>query len=299
MNAETPILQGARNANTGSMQATSNEAGWDRSAFQIVRLFRNRASAKMRQKKAKKVLEQVKQTYDTIAAEFSETRHKVGKDFDLFTPYVQPGQLIVDLGCGNGRLLWFLSQISKNWPQPTYHYLGIDNSEHVLKEAKKLFPDENFIKGDQLNIPIENNEVDVLFNIRAFHHLPHRSHRLMALGEMKRVLKKDGILIITVWNLWQPRYLHHILKGLLRSIITMGAYSPSDTFIPWGKKAKRYYHAFVPGELKKLIENIGFELIECFGQKNGERVPFSKSRDIVIVARKTAGSDNVPVKFST
>ena len=57
---------------------------------------------------------------------------------------------------------------------------------------------------------------------------------------MKRILKDKGILIISVWNLWQKKYWKELLLGFLRSIITLGTYDNNDTFIAWGKKEKRY-----------------------------------------------------------
>lgn len=233
----------------------------------------------MREKKAKKILAEVKNTYNDIAAEFDQTRRYAGKEFWLFKEYIKPGSFIVDLGCGNGRFLKFLEELSKDWTKPAFHYLGIDNNDKLLAKAREQFPhfnEENFINGDQLSIPIAENCVDTMFNIRAFHHIPSWQLRLQAVLEMKRVLKPDGILIITVWNLWQKKYWKEILKGFFRSILTLGSYSPKDLFIPWAKKAKRYYHAFTSAELSSLISHSGLEVMKMDSQ----------GHDLIIIAKK-------------
>jgi hypothetical protein len=108
---------------------------------------------------------------------------------------------------------------------------------------------------------------------------------------MHRVLKNNGTVIITVWNLWQKNYRKYIFQGILRFIYSLGGYAVNDTFIPWGKKAKRYYHAFTPSELNKIAVAAGFEIEDLFYVKDGLRVPFKESHDIVMVAKKITPPD--------
>lgn len=226
-------------------------------------------------------MKNLKSTYDQIADEFDSTRRYPGKEFWLFKDYIKPGSFIIDLGCGNGRFLKFLEEAAKNWQTPKFHYLGIDTNEKLLNLARKQFahfPGESFILGDQTAIPIADNTADNIFNIRAFHHIPSWNLRLQAILEMKRVLKPNGILTITVWNLWQKKYWKELFKAIIRAILTFGSYDFNDTFIPWGKNYKRYYHAFTPTELNKLLSHAGFEVMESYS--------VNQSQDLVIIAKK-------------
>lgn len=241
----------------------------------------------MREKKAKKLLHHVKSTYTDIAEEFDKTRQFPIKEFDLFKAYIKQNSTIIDIGCGNGRLVSSLKKANIS-----HHYLGIDNNNKLLEKAKKNFPQENFIEGDQLKIPLGENIADIIFNIRAFHHIPSKKLRIQALREMQRVLKKNGILIVTVWNLYQKKYWGSLFKAIFRFIVTLGSYAPNDTFISWGKKAKRYYHAFTPMELHNVIKDAGFEIEEEYCIKDGNRVPFKESHDIVIIAKKIASYED-------
>ncbi len=242
----------------------------------------------MKSKNANQLLRHVKESYAKIAHEFSDTRHHGWKEFDLFKPYLTDDAEIVDLGCGNGRLLKFIYQ---HYYNNNFRYIGIDNSENLLKHAKQIHPEGVFVTGDQLDIPLADNHADVIFNIAAFHHIPGKKLQLEALLEMKRALKKKGLIILTVWNLWQRKYWKEIAKAFWKSITTGGNYSFNDFFIPWKNKdgkvlTNRYYHAFLPSELLKLFKQANLEIVESMNVRKGEKVPFRNSFNICIIARK-------------
>jgi hypothetical protein len=108
---------------------------------------------------------------------------------------------------------------------------------------------------------------------------------------MHRVLAKDGLLMMTVWNLWQRKYLPQIFSALGKFILTLGDYQPGDLFIPWKnaqkqEQNKRYYHSFFPSELKKLFKQSGFEIIEEFSARKGQKVKFFQGYNYCLIARK-------------
>jgi len=233
----------------------------------------------MDDKAAKKIMTGVTKTYNSISREFSDSRAFAGKEFDDFKEYLQPGQTILDLGCGNGRLLQFLEKEAETWHQKTFYYTGVDASKNLLAEAKNKHPDRLFKIGDMTKIPLKDKSVDILFCIRAFHHLPSKKIRGKSLQEMKRVMKSSGVLILTVWNLWQKRYWWQLAKAIARSIVTFGKLSLNDTFIPWGKeKFVRYYHAFTVKELQKLFHESDWNILELSKTQ-------PPGHDIVIIAK--------------
>lgn len=213
----------------------------------------------MKEKKAKKIMEDVKKTYNTIAEDFSNTRNRTEHEFKMFVKYIHPDKKILDLGCGNGRFLVFLKELIKE-KDLAQNYIGVDNSKELLKIAREKHPGINFILGDQLQIPLKNDTCDLIFNIRAFHHIPSKKLRVDALKEMKRVLKNDGIMVISVWNLWQMKYAKELASAFARWILTAGNYACNDTLIKWGKKRKRYYHAFTRQEFIKTVKSAGMKI---------------------------------------
>ncbi len=198
----------------------------------------------MRRTTAQKLLEKVKLDYDEIAEGFSITRQHAWKEFELFEPYITPGSTIADIGCGNGRLIRELKYDET--------YTGVDVSQNLIEQAKQLFPHHTFLLGSLLNIPIPDNSIDTTFAIASLHHIPSDELREKAVEELHRITKPGGHVIITVWNLWQKKYLVPILKAALKKVIH-GPYDMNDLFIPWQNKVYRYYHAFYKSELKKLL----------------------------------------------
>jgi len=241
----------------------------------------------MKEAIARQLLQEVQQSYNQISAEFSDRRNYSWPDFNFFKPYLFENAEIVDLGCGNGRLIQFLDQYFLG---NRYRYLGIDNSDKLLQHAHRLYSKNVFLPGDQLNIPLENHQADLLFNIAAFHHIPSRKLRLEALREIRRVLKTDGLLILTVWNLWQWKYFAAMVRAFFQYIFSLGRLAPNDLFIPWKNShgdllAKRYYHNFLPGELKGLLRKAGFQIVKSFSSRKGRLTGFLQGFNYIVIAK--------------
>ncbi|MFA6918048.1 MAG: methyltransferase domain-containing protein [Candidatus Gracilibacteria bacterium] len=217
----------------------------------------------MREKNVQKIRQKVVEDYDNIAKEFDSTRKTEWEAFELVLPYIENNDYVVDLGCGNGRILEFLEKHRK------IKYLGIDNSLGLLEAAKKNHSGAQFIHGDMLALPLEPSSVDKALAIASLHHIPSEKLREKAVQETYRILKENGLYILTVWNLFQPKYKKYIWKSRLKWLVTFGSYDSRDTFIPWGKSGiKRYYYAFKLNELKSLLENNGFEIIKTHVDNN-------------------------------
>jgi len=198
-----------------------------------------------------RIREQLKETYNKVAEEFSQTRRRVWEEMEYLGSKVWEGARVLDIGCGNGRLLQVLPQ--------NIEYLGIDLSSRLVREARKNHPDRKFITGDFLSLPYSKlgGNYDFIFAIAVFHHLPTKRTRLHFLKKAKGLLKKEGRLMLTVWNLWkEPKRREKIdEKG--------------DIFIPFGQeKAPRYYHAFTREELTQLAREAGFEVEEFKENRN-------------------------------
>lgn len=213
----------------------------------------------MRQNTATRLIKKVEEDYSKIAREFSETRNRSWNEFKLFEKYLDSNSLILDVGCGNGRLLNTLLKGSE-----FKSYFGIDVSSDLLKEARKnarFRRNVFFKKGSILKLPIKNNVFDSVFCIAVLHHIP-APFQAQALSELKRVMKKNSYLFLTVWNLRQKKYRKYAFKAYIKSILTLGEYGPNDLFIPWKKELKRYYYSFTPSKLRRMLEVSGFQVVK-------------------------------------
>ena len=182
----------------------------------------------------------------------------------------------MDLGCGNGRFYEFFKD--KN-----IEYIGVDNSEKLIGLANKKYPGIKFQTADALNLPFPNDYFDKIYSIAVLHHIPSKEIRLQFLKEAKRVLKKGGILIATVWKFHAKKQILLFLKYTILKLIGKSKLDFKDIFEPWGNKAERYYHWFSKRELVKLTREAGFKIKEGGIIIRNER---GNRRNIYLVAEK-------------
>ena len=205
---------------------------------------------------AKKISEDTRRNYNLIADDFSRTRRNLWPELSFLKEYVENGDKILDLGCGNGRL-------AELFKDKEIEYVGIDNSEKLIELAKNRYATEKirFIATDGVNLPFPDSYFNKIFSIAVLHHIPSRELRLKFLSEARRVLKKDGIAVFTVWNLWQKKGIKFQIKYFFLKILGLSRLDFRDVLMPYAaKNAKvlRYYHAFTKKELSNLFLKAGF-----------------------------------------
>ena len=203
--------------------------------------------------KSEKIKNDLRELYNDIAREFSATRAYPWKELQVFIPHIKDNFKILDLGCGNGRLLKSLEQSDKK-----LNYLGVDFSDQLIAQARQNHPKSKFITADMSELYFEPETFDMIFMVASFHHLASRAERLDLLFKANRWLKPGGLLFMTNWNLWQKKYMRYALEKF------WSKRSWNDFFIPWttddGGTVWRYYHSFTTGELVYLLKTTHFDL---------------------------------------
>ncbi|HCW31121.1 TPA: hypothetical protein DGD59_00140, partial [Candidatus Collierbacteria bacterium] len=86
------------------------------------------------------IITSVKNIYDNIGKEFSSSRQYIWPDLKPYLKNVKSGSSVLDVGCGNGRLLLGLPEKTK--------YTGLDISKELLKEAERAHPEHKFYETD-------------------------------------------------------------------------------------------------------------------------------------------------------
>jgi ubiquinone/menaquinone biosynthesis C-methylase UbiE len=119
---------------------------------------------------------------------FIDERIKIlEKNFSVF-----PAGKILNCGCGTGQ--WSIP-----FAQDGFRVTNLDLSDNALFIAKKLFEKKSlsgdFINGDILNMPFENETFDIVVS---FGVLEHFSDIDQPISEMIRVLKPGGIFFADV-----------------------------------------------------------------------------------------------------
>ncbi len=215
----------------------------------------------MDKKTAQELLDLVKRNYQEIAADFDATRKKeIWPKMRELAEIVGERASVLDVGCGNGRLLEAFSN-------KTIKYLGLDNSPALVALAKSNYPDKEFRVLDILDLKlIPENNFDYIFCLAVLQHIPSQEMRLKSLKQMAAKLSPRGKLIISVWNLWKnKKYQPLLLKNYWLKITGRNELDYNDLMFPWRnsagqKTSQRYYHAFTKRELEKLIKSAGLKV---------------------------------------
>ncbi|MFH1714217.1 MAG: methyltransferase domain-containing protein [Candidatus Nealsonbacteria bacterium] len=229
----------------------------------------------MEENYAKYLLRKTKENYNLISKDFSRSRARAWPETEFLKEYVSGKERVLDLGCGNGRFYDVLQE-------KKIDYFGLDFSEELIKMARDRHPQLEFQVADALNLPFSDDFFDKVFSIAVLHHIPSNAFRLRFLKEVKRVLKKEGMVILTVWDLGNIARLGIFVSGVFLGLFKKSKFDLGDSFIPWGKNIKRYIHAFSERELKILVKEAGFKI------KRTERMerPNGKTGNILIVIQK-------------
>ncbi len=255
----------------------------------------------MTKETAKKIIALNAQTYNRIAHAFSNTRTRSWDEFIPLTEFLKEGMSILDIGCGNGRLLTAFPKYFK------LKYTGIDMSTKLIQEAQRIHKEDfcrpEFLAGDILSsqeIPeIRGKQYDVVSAIAVLNHIPSRELQMQALSTMRTFLKPGGILFLTNWNLlqigarksvWRYKWkqfcisdrVWHIAYGFSKKELGF-----RDIITIWksGRLSEPlYYYSFNVSELARLCAGAGFRVQEVYYSNKGKRVHWWDGRNSVVVA---------------
>lgn len=211
--------------------------------------------------------------YNQAGVHFSRTRQKkYGSGSsnwvvtDQYLKRLTAGQSVLDLGCGNGKLVTGLPK--------GITYLGTDFSETLLSEARGMHPEHEFRYSDVLDPKDWDllGSYDAIFCVAVLHHIPKRENQVYVLTEIKKHLKANGFVFLTVWNLWQERFLQYHLE--------------THVEVPYNKKWKRYCVAYELPEMMSLCQEAGLTVEELFyADHAGNKSDIQNGENLVVVAR--------------
>lgn len=109
-----------------------------------------------------------------------------------FLSNLEPGSLVCDVGCGNGRYL--------NACNPYIFSIGVDRCVRLSKEA---YSRGEVTLCDNLDLPFRNESFDAVLSLSVIHHFATTERRISAIRELARILRIGGRVVITVWALEQ------------------------------------------------------------------------------------------------
>ncbi|XP_068601954.1 probable tRNA methyltransferase 9B [Brachionichthys hirsutus] len=148
----------------------------------------------------------VHSVYDKIAPYFNDSRYKAWPKVRQFLLELQPGSIVADIGCGNGKHLHINKEVFK---------LGCDVCRPLVDFAWSQGHEVQMCDG--LHLPYRDGCFDAVLSIAVIHHLSTKERRIRAIKEMARTLRVGGSIMIYVWAMEQKRR----------------KFEKQDVFIPW------------------------------------------------------------------
>jgi ubiquinone/menaquinone biosynthesis C-methylase UbiE len=187
-------------------------------------------------------------------ARFSKSRYQV-----CYNLLPSEGNKFLDIGCGDGAFVI----LARRKYASCY---GVDVSSVRIKRATKLLEEEHKLDGIHFSVcdvdeglPFSDSFFDVVTVIAVLEHVLNPPNLL---GEIHRILKPEGILILQVPNIaWIPHRIQ-LLAGRLPT--SGGVYLGAD----W-----EHLHHFTKSVLSHLLRSMRFktQIITCSGVFAGIR----------------------------
>lgn len=142
--------------------------------------------------------------------------------------FVTPRSVVLDFGCGSGRVARYVA--------PTCAELwAVDVSPRMLELARERLGEATnlrFARCHDVGMPdVATASVDVVYSFLVLQHL-EREDAFLAMRELRRVLRPDGVAILTFPNLLADGYLDAFVRYALTGEVTNAArarvYTPQE-----------------------------------------------------------------------
>jgi ubiquinone/menaquinone biosynthesis C-methylase UbiE len=179
--------------------------------------------------------------YDRFADQFDnkmnmyDTNRRLQVIFEEFLTENLSGKAFLDAGSGTG---WFSREAVLRGAK----VISLDVGENILaKVAKKC--DSKRIVGSVLDIPFEDDFFDFIICTEVIEHTPNPKR---AIQEMHRVLKKEGVFVLTVPNnFWHPAI-------VIANTLKLRPYEGYENWVGWF-------------ELQRWLKELGFTIVKIKG----------------------------------
>ena len=165
-----------------------------------------------------------------------------GKDYKrfrkIFFKYVKRKHKVLDVATGTGDIAFVLAKRSKD-------VTGVDISEEMIKLARQKATDNpKFLIEDAYEMEFKRGTFHLVTCCNGLHVM---KEPLMALTEMRRVLKK-GAKLVTINYCFGEASLSKRFRLFVH-------------YMKLGRPA--YWHSFLPKKLRKLHSEAGFKVLKC------------------------------------
>ncbi|XP_009927303.2 probable tRNA methyltransferase 9B [Haliaeetus albicilla] len=145
---------------------------------------------------------------EKIAPCFNDACYKAWPKVQQFISEQEPGSLIADVGCGNGKYLHISSQVYK---------LGCNYCFPSVESARNEGHEVTVCHSLCLPYQRERILIHLICSVLVIHHFSTEERCMQAIKETARILRVGGQIMIYVWAMEQNRR----------------RFEKQDVFVPW------------------------------------------------------------------
>jgi len=174
---------------------------------------------------------------------------------ELIAAHLPGGEIrgVLDLACGAGR---HSKPLCERW-----WTVGLDLSAALLRVARRDTPDAPYVRADMRELPFADESFDLVVNLfTSFGYFEDDREHARVLARVRDAMKQDGTFVIDFLNASQVR----------------------RNLVPYDERVR----LLSAGDLERLLEAAGFDVVHCFGDYSGARWSENSPRTILFASRK-------------
>jgi len=163
------------------------------------------------------------------------------------------GRKILDVGCNLGVITYEIA--NKNYDSEV---IGIDSAHYLIEAAKDLYKSCSNLRYEAMdvyNLSFKNDEFDCVSLLEVIEHL---NDPLKAIREIRRVLKPEGVIVLSTNNVYYSRFfIRQVVYDLLKRKPKLMIHDSSESW-------NRHIFAWDVSTLATLLKICGFDYIDHF-----------------------------------
>jgi SAM-dependent methyltransferase len=198
-------------------------------------------------------------------------------------------QAVLDLACGAGR---HSKPLCERW-----WTVGLDLSAALLRVARRETPEAPYVRADMRMLPFADGSFDLVVNLfTSFGYFEDDREHARVLARVRDAMKPGGTFVIDFLNASQVRrnlvpYDERVENGV--TIEQNRIISPDNRFVEKIIRLRERRREYVErvrllsaGDLERMLEGAGFEVVHCFGDYTGTSWTENSPRTILFASRK-------------